>query len=279
MPGSSNLSYILAAVTALALGLGASFWRSAAENKSLIRANLTASIAFEAAQDEVKVLREKLSREIQARGFAEAAQTVAETSERSVRDKLMQETKAKRAAEAQLQTAAAKLVEEAKARDAADKANVRIVATLEAANADLAQEREARQAAELRRDEAAGSIAGLTVKLNEEIAAGNAAQEALVEEEGQVRVLRAKLAGQMAAGENAVGWRTQSVSPAAVARLRRSRTKPRIRQAAILPPVPGMFQIRRPASLAARKPEARPAPRAAPLIQANGNSRRPAGVQ
>ena len=84
MSSNSNLAYALAAMTALALGLGASFWRSSGENKSLLRANLSASAALEAAQDEAKVLRERLAREIKAREFAEEAQTVAEASERTI---------------------------------------------------------------------------------------------------------------------------------------------------------------------------------------------------
>jgi hypothetical protein len=202
MFSNSNLIYALAAMTALALGLGASFWRSAAENKSLLQVNLTAVIALEAAQDQAKALRETLAREIKARQAAEAAQTVAEISEGGTREKLMQEIKAKQAADARLHTASAKLAEEAKAREAADLANMRIVAALEAANADLAQEGEARRAAELRRDEAAATIAGLTVKLNEEVAARNAAQEAI--------------AGEMEAREKAVTMKVmQAVIPMA----------------------------------------------------------------
>src|SRR5215475_12719071 len=100
MPSNSNLAYALALMTALVLGLGASFWRSASENKSLLRANLTASITLEAAQDEAKVLHERLLLEIKTREAAEAGQSAAETSERAVREKLMQESMAKQTAEA-----------------------------------------------------------------------------------------------------------------------------------------------------------------------------------
>jgi hypothetical protein len=191
MSSSSNLAYALAAMTALALGLSVSFWRSSAENKSLRRENLTAGIALEAAQDEAKVLREKLAREIKAREFAEAAQTVAETSERGTREKLIQETRAKRAAVAARQEAEAQL---------------------EMTAMKFAQEVKARNAAELAREQAVKTAGEMAAKLNEEVAARNTVQSALAEAEGQVDRLSAELAGEIEAREKAVTVKMQTVS-------------------------------------------------------------------
>jgi hypothetical protein len=187
MSRNSNLTYALAAMAALAFGLGVSFWRSSAENKDLLKANLTAGIALATAQDEAKVLREKLAREIKAREFAEAARLEVEV---------------------QLESAALKLAQETEAL-------VKTGVALEASSTDLTQEREVRAAAEQRRDEALETIAELTVKLNEEIAASLAVREALAGAEGQVRLLSTKLAGQMAAGEKAVTMKMAALSPAA----------------------------------------------------------------
>jgi hypothetical protein len=279
MSSNSNVAYALAAMTALALGLGASFWQSSVENKRLLRANLTAGIALETAQDEAKVLRERLAREIKAREFAEAAQTIAETSERGAREKLLQETKAKQGAEAarleaeaQLETAALKLAQERETR-------IRTGAALNAANADLAKEREARVAAELRRDEAIETIAELTVKLDEENAAGNAVREALAEAEGQVRMLSTKLAGELAAREKAVIVKMQTVNAIAGSEAAKAADEAKDEANEGTSARSADVPNRIPAGLATREPEARAAPGPAPLIQANDLSRQNLVVQ
>ena len=80
MNSKSNLVFALAAVTSLALGLGISFWRAAAENNELMSANHVAEMALAAAQDETKALHEKLQRETKVREYAEAARAIAEHS-------------------------------------------------------------------------------------------------------------------------------------------------------------------------------------------------------
>ena len=87
MNSKANLVYATAALAALALGLGVSFWQSAAENKELTRANQAANMALAAAQDEAIILRDKLDREAKGREYAEAAQAVAEHSEHATREK------------------------------------------------------------------------------------------------------------------------------------------------------------------------------------------------
>ncbi len=98
MRSNSNLVYALAGVTAIAIGFGVSFWRSAAENEELTQANLTAAVALEAAQDETKLMRERLQREAKLRESAEAAQAITEQSERALGEKLAAEARAKHAA-------------------------------------------------------------------------------------------------------------------------------------------------------------------------------------
>jgi hypothetical protein len=57
MNSKTNLFYVLAVVSSLALGLGISFWRAATEASELRRAHHTAEMALSVAQDEVKFLR------------------------------------------------------------------------------------------------------------------------------------------------------------------------------------------------------------------------------
>lgn len=167
-----NLVYITAALAALVLGLGVSFWRSAAENKQLSQANLAAGMALAAAQDEAKVLREKLDREAIAREYAEAAQTVAEHSEHTTREKLAQETRAHQAAEAALLQAAAEL---------------------QTTTARLANEQEARRSMETAWQQAEFALVSMTAQLNDEMSAKQAAEAALVRFEDQVRLLDVRL--------------------------------------------------------------------------------------
>jgi len=288
MPSNSNLVYALAAMTALTLGLGVSFWRSSAENKNLLQANLAAGAALEKAQDDKKMLREKLLRETKAREVAEAARTVAETSERATREKLMLETKAKRAAEAahleaeaQLEAAALKFAQEAKARTAAEEAQAKTGAALETANAELAQEREAREAAELSRDQAVETITGLTVKLNEEVAARNAVQDALTEAEDRVGVLSAKIAGQMADGEKAVIMKMAAPAPLAGAEIAEAADEVRdgASDGARVPSAEVRNPNQIPATLVTGEPKAQPEAGTAPLVQASDLSRRNLAVQ
>src|ERR1700722_12031117 len=117
---STHLIYTLAVTTALALGLGAAFWRTAVENGRLIETNHATEMARLTAQDELKALRDKLRREISGREFAEAAQTIAENSQRATRDRLIRETKARQASEAEAQASNERLAQETKARLAAE---------------------------------------------------------------------------------------------------------------------------------------------------------------
>jgi hypothetical protein len=220
MNSKANLVYVTAALAALALGLGVSFWRAAADNDELTRDNQTLTMALEAAQDEAKAFREKLDREIKAREYAEAAQTVAEHSERATREKLGQETRARRAAEQSEQAMAYKVAEEIKARAAAEaiemdtaaelqELNTKFAAVekarqaaeeargsaekaLETANTQIEQERNALQSVEFARQEAERAAARVTAQLNEEISARKLAESALAAAQEQVRVLNDK---------------------------------------------------------------------------------------
>ncbi len=99
---SNQLNYAWAATAALALGFGFSFWASSVENGRLRRAHDTAGIELVATQ-------EKLDRVVKELRIAEAAQTIAESSERVVRDKLAQETKTRQNAEAAFSLVASKI--------------------------------------------------------------------------------------------------------------------------------------------------------------------------
>ncbi len=95
--------YITYALAALTFGLGVAFFRLSDENSALVQAK--AAVEMEASAQ-----RDKYNSEVKARQFAEAAQTLAETSERAVRFELAHETKARELAEAAKQTAEAALV-------------------------------------------------------------------------------------------------------------------------------------------------------------------------
>jgi hypothetical protein len=201
MNSKSNLIYALAAVTSLALGLGVSFWRAATEANELRRGNHAAEMALGAAQDEMKVLRERLTRETKTREYAEAAQTVAEHTERAVREKLAHETKAHQATEAaraqasaEQQAASIKLASTGDALRGAEEAKVKAESALLAANAQLAQTEEARQSIEIAWQRAVYNVIIASAQLNDEASARKAAEGALASAEDQVRVLNAKLA-------------------------------------------------------------------------------------
>jgi hypothetical protein len=186
MRAKLNLFYVSACVAALALGLGIAFWRASAENNDLVRINLTAGIALEAAQDEAKLLRDRLHLVMKAGEFAEAAQTVAETSERAAREKLAQETRlrqsletARDAAEVQLTVAGLKLAQERQARKTAEDARKAIETALKTAIINLAAEHEAREAAEFTKKEAEGTLAAIMAKLHDQSAAKNAIRAGL----------------------------------------------------------------------------------------------------
>jgi dTMP kinase len=192
---SNHLAYAFAATASLSLGLGFSFWQSAAENGLLQRANLTASIALEAAQDETKLLREKLDREIKERRQAEAAQTIAETAERTARERLAQETKARQTAEIAragaeegLRVSTAKLAQEEEAHQAAEM-------QLEAVVLKLEEERKAGLPAEMARKNAENAVSLLRAKLTEEIRAMKSAEAALSAAEVQARALTKIITG------------------------------------------------------------------------------------
>jgi chemotaxis protein histidine kinase CheA len=195
----AHLPYALAATAALSIGLFFSFWQSTVENDRLIRANLTAGIALEAAQDEAKLLREKFEREEKDRRMAEAAQTIAESAERSAREKLAQEVKARQAGEAarakteaafqetsqklaqeedahwaadtERQAMASKLEVEQKSRQAAQEARLAAEAALENTEAKLRQEVQARELAETARKDAENAVTLVTAKLTEQFLA------------------------------------------------------------------------------------------------------------
>ena len=201
MNSKSNLIYVLAAVTSLALGLGISFWRAATEANVLRRGNHAAEMALGAAQDEMKVLRERLARETRAREFAEAAQTVAEHTEHAIREKLAQETKAHQATEAaraqasaELQATSIKLASTVDALRVAEEAKVKAESALLAANAQLAQTEEARQSIETAWQRAEFTAITVSARLNDEISARKAAERALAGAGDRVRVLNTKLA-------------------------------------------------------------------------------------
>jgi hypothetical protein len=95
--------YITYALAALTFGLGVAFFRLSEENSELVQAKA-------AVEMEASALRDKYNSETKARQFAEAAQTIAETTERAVRSELAHEAKARQAAETAKQTAEAALV-------------------------------------------------------------------------------------------------------------------------------------------------------------------------
>ncbi len=95
--------YFTYALAALSFGLGVAFFRVTDENADLVQAKT-------AIEMEAIALREKYNGELKARQFAEASQTIAETSERAVRSELAHETKSRQAAESAKQTAEAALI-------------------------------------------------------------------------------------------------------------------------------------------------------------------------
>jgi Tfp pilus assembly protein FimV len=95
--------YLTYALAALSFGLAVGFYHISDENTQLAQAK----IAFEM---EATAFREKYNGEVKARQYAEAALTIAETSERAVRNELAHETKARQIAENAKQTIEAELV-------------------------------------------------------------------------------------------------------------------------------------------------------------------------
>lgn len=95
--------YLNYALAALSFGLAVGFYHISDENTQLVQAK--AAIEMEAT-----AFREKYNSEVKARQYAEAAQTIAETSERAVRNELAHETKARQAVENAKQTVEAELV-------------------------------------------------------------------------------------------------------------------------------------------------------------------------
>ena len=91
--------YLNYALAALSFGLSVAFFRISDENSALTQAKIAVEMRLETAEGEAKSFREKYTTEAKAREFAEAAQTLAETSERAVRSQLTHETKARQAAE------------------------------------------------------------------------------------------------------------------------------------------------------------------------------------
>jgi chromosome segregation ATPase len=91
--------YLTYALAALSFGLSVAFFRISDENSELSRAKIAIEMRLETAEGEAKDFREKYTTEAKGREFAEAAQTLAETSERAVRSQLTHETKARQAAE------------------------------------------------------------------------------------------------------------------------------------------------------------------------------------
>jgi hypothetical protein len=207
----AHLPYALAATAALSIGLSFSFWRSAVENDRLQRANLTAGVALEAAQDEAKLLREKFEREVKERHMAEAAQTIAESAERTAREKLAQEAKTRqameaalakteaaihetsqklaqeegmrRAAESEWQAAASRVEEEQNSKLAAQEARLAAETALANAQAKLQQEEQARQVAE-------NAVALVTAKMTEQLLAMKSAEASLLDAAARVRIFR-----------------------------------------------------------------------------------------
>ena len=93
---SPYLTYALAALT---FGLAVAFFRVSDENNALTQAKIAVEMKLKTAEGEAKAFRGMYSTEAKAREFAEAAQTLAETSERAARFQLAHETKARQAAE------------------------------------------------------------------------------------------------------------------------------------------------------------------------------------
>ena len=119
--------YLTYALAALSFGLAIAFFRISDENATLSSAQIAMEMKLETAQGEAKSFREKYSTEVKAREFAEAAQTIAETSERTVRSQLMHETKALEEAQAaisstqeQLRNANAQLLEAGLLKEASE---------------------------------------------------------------------------------------------------------------------------------------------------------------
>lgn len=97
--------YLTYALGALSFGLAAGFLQISNENADLSREKIGVEMRLETAESDAKAFRDKYSFEVKAREFAEAAQTVAETSERVANGKLVQAQKSLDAAQAQLTSA------------------------------------------------------------------------------------------------------------------------------------------------------------------------------
>jgi chromosome segregation ATPase len=194
MNSKSNLIYALAAVTSLALGLGMSFWRAAEENHALMRANLSVEMALASAQDEIKLLTEKLQREAKARGYAETARVAAERAGQATRERLDQEILGHQATE----DARVRVAAELEAIDAdlyvAHQARTEMETALQTVNTQLVQTEEARQAIETAWQLAEYTVITVSAQLDEQTSARQAAETALASATDQVRLLNAKLA-------------------------------------------------------------------------------------
>jgi hypothetical protein len=142
---SPYLTYALAALT---FGLAVAFFRVSDENDALTQAKIAVEMKLETAEGVAKAFREKYSAEAKAREFAEAAQTLAETSERAVRFQLAHETKARQAAEKSLEeTEIARHSAEAALSDAQEQVRVLNAKLMEANAAKEQSERKPEAAA------------------------------------------------------------------------------------------------------------------------------------
>jgi len=186
-----HLHYALAGTVALSLGLGFSFWQSAAEADRLRKANVTTSVALEAAQDEVNVLRNKLLQEARERRRAEASQMIAENGERTAREKLSLEIKARQAAEAGRTGAEANLTASLFKLGEAEQARVAAEQERDAVTAKLVAEQNERHAIESVRKDSATTAALISARLTREIQALKSAEAALNAAHEDIRTLAA----------------------------------------------------------------------------------------
>ncbi len=194
MNSKTNLIYVLAAISSLALGLGVSFWRAATEASELRRAHHAAEMALSVARDEIKFLHGRLSRESKAREHAHAAQAAAERAERAAHAKLEKKAAAHLATEAalaravtELRATSAKLASTMEALRATEEAKAKLERTLRTKAAQLVRTEESRQSIETAWQRAEYTVIIVTGRLKEEIAAREAAERALARAGDQIR--------------------------------------------------------------------------------------------
>lgn len=190
------LNHAFAATAALALGLGFSFWQSTGENGRLREANLTATIALEAAQDEAKGLRDRLSQETRELHRAEASQAKAEASEKALSGKLMAAMKALQTAEAARADAEAKLETFKVKFEEADRARSLAEGERDDASAKLLEAQSSHQAIQSARHNAAAAASLIAGKLERELRAIRSAEAALDAAQEEVRTLAALAEGE-----------------------------------------------------------------------------------